>query len=79
MNVYTRYQVSVYMNTGPLGPVVQSIVSLTTALRRQLLKYVYPNYIIRYAVIFVEKKCENLLHSLQKILTFFSTKITSYL
>ena len=37
-----------------LGPVVQNIVSLTTLLRHQLVKY-KADYIIKYSVIFVGK------------------------
>ena len=39
-----RYQVSYYRTIGPLGPVVQSIVSLMTSLRRQLVKYMLNTY-----------------------------------
>ena len=42
-----------------LGPVVQSIVSLTTSLRRQLVKYMWTTYQICYY--FLLEKCENLL------------------
>ena len=39
---------------GSLGPAVQSIVSLTTSLRRQLVKSIV-DYIVKYAIIFVGK------------------------
>ena len=51
-----------------LGPVVQSIVSLTMSLRRQLLKYLLNTY-ANISLFFVGKMCESF--ALQKILTFF--------
>ena len=64
--------VSVYQ-----GPVVQSIVSLTTSLRRQLVKYM-PTALLKTLIFFVEKKCENILHA--KGSHIFSNKnITAYL
>ena len=70
-----------------LGPVVQSIVSLTTLLRHHSVKY-YPDYIIKYMVIFCWKNvrifcsAENLLQckrsfAVQKILTLFQQKNNS--
>ena len=59
-----------------LGPVVQSIVSITSSLRGQLVKCVMtlqPNTLI----IFVDKMREAF--ALQKLLTFFSTKILANL
>ena len=59
-----------------LGPVVQSIVSLTSALRGQLVKCfttLYPN-ILKF---FVEKIREAF--ALQKLLKFFQQKILAYL
>ena len=50
---------------GHLGPVVQSIVSLTSSLRGQLVKCfknLYPN-----TLIFLLKKCEKLLHCNDKM------------
>ena len=58
------------------GPVVQSIVSLTSSLRGQLVKCfttLYPNTLI----FFVEKMGEAF--ALQKLLTFFQQKILVYL
>ena len=57
------------------GPVVQSIVSLTSSLRGQLLKCfrtLKPNTLI----FFVEKMREAF--ALQKLLTFFQQKILAY-
>ena len=59
------------MKINHLGPVVQSIVSLTSSLRGQLVKCfttLYPNTLI----FFVEKVREAF--AVQKLLTFFSTK-----
>ena len=55
---------------GSLGPVVQSIVSLTTSLIRQFIKYVLTTLSNPLLLFFLLKKCENLLH------TFFQQKIT---
>ena len=58
------------------GPVVQSIVSLTSSLRGQLVKCfmtLLPNTLI----FFVEKMREAF--ALQKLLTFFQQKILVYL
>ena len=58
------------------GPVVQSIVSLTSSLRGQLVKCfmtLQPN-ILKF---FVKKKREAF--ALQKLLTFFQQKILAYL
>ena len=44
-----------------LGPVVQSIVSLTTSLRRLLIKYMLTIY-KQIHCNFLLEKCENLLH-----------------
>ena len=56
-----------------MGPVVQSIVSLTTSLRRQLVKYM-PTKLSNPLLFFVEKMSESF--AVQKILTFFQQKIT---
>ena len=59
-----------------LGPVVQSIVSLTSSLRGQLVKCfttLYPNTL----KFFVEKMREAF--TMQKLLTFFQQKILAYL
>ena len=37
------------------GPVVQSVDSLTTSLRRQLVKYMMTTYICKYTIIFCSK------------------------
>ena len=60
------------------GQVVQCIVSLTTSLSRQLIKYMLTT--LSNPLLFLLKKCENLLQckrfsQLQKILTFFQQKI----
>ena len=54
-----------------LRPVVQSIVSLTTSGRRQLVKYMWLTLSI--TLLFLLEKCEN------HLLTFFNEKITAYL
>ena len=59
-----------------LGPVVQSIVSLTSSLRGQLLKSFFSNFITKYPDIFVEKMREAF--ALQKLLTFVQQKILAY-
>ena len=62
--------------TNALGPVVQSIVSLTSPLRDQLVKCITtlrPNTLI----FFVEKMREAF--ALQKLLTFFQQKILAYI
>ena len=59
-----------------LGPVVQSIISLTSSLRGQLVKCfttLQPNTL----KFFVEKMREAF--ALQKLLTFFQQKILAYL
>ena len=58
------------------GPVVQSIVSLTSFLRGQLVKCfmtLYPNT----PIFFVEKMRE--VFALQKLLAFFQQKILAYI
>ena len=72
---YARHVVYGIGRYNHLGPVVQSIVSLTSSLRGQLVKCfmtLLPN-----TLIFLPEKCEKLLHctALQKLLAFFSTKI----
>ena len=62
-----------YVHGKQLGPVVQSIVSLTTSLRRQLVKYMPLNYQIH--CYFLLEKCENLLHC--KGFSLFSTNNNS--
>ena len=54
------------------GPVVQSIVSLTTSFRGHLVKYI-PTTLSNTLLFFVGKI------ALQKILSFFQQKITVYL
>ena len=53
------------------GPVVQSIVSLTSSLRGQLVKY-FRTLLLNTLKFFVEKMREAF--ALQKLLTLFSTK-----
>ena len=60
------YQIHVH-----LGPVVQSIVSLTSLLRGQLVKC-FTTLLPNTMIFFVEKMKEAF--ALQKLLTFFSTK-----
>ena len=55
------------------GPVVQSIVSLTMSLRRELVKYM-PTILSKTLLCFVGKMWDSF--ALQKILTFFQQKIT---
>ena len=59
-----------------LGPVVQSIVSLTSSLRGQLVKC-FTTLLPNTLIIFVEKMREAF--ALQKLLTFFQQKILAYL
>ena len=54
-----------------LGPVVQSIVSLTSSLRGYLIKY-FTTLLLNACILFVEKKREAFV--LQKLLTFFNKK-----
>ena len=57
------------------GPVVQSIVSLTSSLRGQLIKY-FTSLKTNTLIFFVEKMREAF--ALQKLLTFFQQKILAY-
>ena len=59
-----------------LGPVVQSIVSLTSSLRGRLVKY-FMTLLLNTLKFCVEKMRETF--ALQKILTFFQQKILAYL
>ena len=59
-----------------LGPVVQSIVSLTSLLRGQLVKC-FTTLLPNILIFFVEKMREAF--ALQKLLTFFQQKIMAYL
>ena len=59
-----------------LGPVAQSIVSLTSSLRGQLVKCFY-DFITKNTDIFVDKMREAF--ALQKLLTFFQQKILANL
>ena len=54
-----------------LGPVVQSIVSLTTSLRRQLIKYMPTK--LSNTLLFLLGKCENLLQC-KRFSHFFNKK-----
>ena len=58
-----------------LGPVVQSIVSLTSSLRGQLFKC-FTTFLPNTLIFFVEKLREAF--ALQKLLTFFQQKILAY-
>ena len=57
------------------GPVVQSIVSLTSSLRGQLVKC-FTTLLPNTLIFFVEKMREAF--ALQKLLTFFQQKILAY-
>ena len=59
-----------------LGPVVQSIVSLTSSLRGQLFKC-FTTLLPKTLIFFVDKMREAF--ALQKLLTFFQQKILAYL
>ena len=59
-------------NSAILGPVVQSIVSLTSSLRGQLLKY-FRTLLLNTLKFFVEKMREAF--ALQKLLSLFQQKI----
>ena len=59
-----------------LGPVVQSIVSLTSSLRGQLIKCL-TTLLLNTPKVYVEKMRDAF--ALQKLLTFFSEKILAYL
>ena len=63
------------MYMGVLGPVVQSIVSLTSSLRGQLVKC-FTTLLLSKPIFFVEKMREAF--ALQKLLTFFQQKILAY-
>ena len=66
----------IHILTSFLGPVVQSIISLTSSLRGQLVKCfrpLKPNTLIFFA----EKKREAF--AMQKLLTFFQQKVLAYL
>ena len=58
-----------------LGPVVQSIVSLTSSLRGQLVKG-FTTLLLNILIFFVEKMREAF--ALQKLYLFFSTKIFAH-
>ena len=62
-------------HNGNLGPVVQSIVSLTSSLRGQLVKC-FTTLLLSTLIFFVEKMREAF--ALQKLLTFFQQKILAY-
>ena len=64
------------MNTDNLGPVVQSVVSLTSLLRVISLT-VLVDSIYNILVFFAEKMW--VAFALQKLLTFFQQKISAYL
>ena len=58
------------------GPVVQSIVSLTSSLRGQLVKY-FMTLLLNTLIFFVEKMREAF--ALQKLLTLFQQKILVFI
>ena len=58
------------------GPVVQSIISLTSSLRGQLVKC-FKTLLPNTMIFFVEKMGEAF--ALQKLLTFFQQKILAYI
>ena len=64
-----------FVSLNILGPVVQSIVSPTTSLRHQLVKYM-PTTLSNTLLFFVGKMLESFA---VQILTFFQQKITMYL
>ena len=70
-NTYSKYGSSRY-----LGPVVQSIVSLTSLLRVILLT-VLADSIYNILIFFAVKNVNSF--ALQKLLTFFQQKISAYL
>ena len=56
-------------NHNDQGPVVQSIVSLTTSFRRQLVKYMWTT--LSNILLFLLEKCENHFHNfLQKLVMY---------
>ena len=57
------------------GPVVQSILSLTSSLRGKLVKY-FMTLLLNTLIFFVEKMREAF--ALQKLHTFFQQKILDY-
>ena len=64
----TTYQQMIIKQPVHLGPVVQSIISLTSS---------FYDFITKYTDIFVEKMRE--VFAIQKLLTFFQQKILAYL
>ena len=76
VQMMTLHGVTFVLRLAVQGPVVQSIVSLTSSLRGQLIMCFmtfYPNTLI----FFVEKLREAF--ALQKLLTFFQQKILAYI
>ena len=74
--IFSTKNINLGIKFNELGPVVQSIVSLTSSLKGQLLKCfgtLLPN-ILKF---FVEKMREAF--AVQKLLTFFQQKILEYL
>ena len=57
------------------GPVVQSVVSLTSSLR--VISLTFSGFNIQYSDIFAEKMW--VAFAVQKLLTFFQQKISAYL
>ena len=69
-------KLSVLMRPANQGPVVQSIVSLTSSLRGQLVKC-FTSLSPSTLIFFVEKMREAF--ALQKLLTFFQQKILAFI
>ena len=70
------YKLIEICKTNNLGPVVQSIVSLTSSLRGQLVKC-FTTLLPNTLIFFAENKREAF--AIQKLLTFFQQKILAYL
>ena len=68
--LYDRFQTC--MKPASLGPIIQSIVSLTSSLRGQLVKY-FTTLLLNTLKYFVEKMREAF--ALQKLLTLFQQNI----
>ena len=74
--LYMVFLTYTFRNLKDRGPVVQNILSLTTSLRRQLVKYMATT-LSNTLVFFVEKNVR--IFCTQKIVTFFQQKIKMYL
>ena len=67
-----------YTSPEDLGSVVQSIVSLTTSLRRQLVKFMPITFLKTLLLFFIGKKCGDLLHCILAYSVIFTFKIFTY-